>query len=351
MNTLQERSLTVSQQIAQSEPASSRASRPVSVAVVIPCYRVRHKIVGVVESLLDKVDAIFVVDDRCPDQSGRFLQETLSHPKLKILFHEVNQGVGGAMVTGFEAALEARMEIIVKMDGDGQMDARYLRRLITPICRGQADFTKGNRFYDLTALQRMPPVRRFGNFGLTFLSKAASGFWHVSDPTNGYVAVHSAALRLLNFHRLDRRYFFEISFLVQLNIAGATAIDVPIPAIYEDETSSLNPWRILWSFPTKLLKGLFLRIWWRYFIYNINIVTVFLITGSLLFFGGGIFGLIRWSYNWSGGTEQSAGTVALAMLPMILGFQMLLQAIVLDMRERPEMPISTMFDDDDEAEA
>ncbi len=348
MNTLQERSPTVSAQIVQPEASSSRAIRPLSVAVVIPCYRVKEKIVGVVQSLLDKVDAIFVVDDCCPEQSGRFLKENLSHPKLTILFHEVNQGVGGAMITGFQAALKARMEIIVKMDGDGQMDARYLRRLITPICQGRADFTKGNRFYDLTALQLMPPVRRFGNFGLTFLTKAASGYWHVSDPTNGYVAVHSAALRLLNFHRLDRRYFFEISFLVQLNIAGATAVDIPIPAIYDDENSSLNPWRILWSFPVKLLKGLCLRIWWRYFIYNINIVTVFLITGSLLFFGGGLFGLIRWSHNWAGGQEQSAGTVALAMLPMILGFQMLLQAIVLDMRERPEAPISTLFGDDDE---
>jgi len=328
-------------------PADAHAPRPLRVGVVIPCYRVRHKIVGVVESVLEKVDAVFAVDDRCPEESGRFLRESVGDPRLTVLFHEVNQGVGGAMVTGFRAALEAGVDIIIKMDGDGQMDARYLRRLIHPLCQGHADFTKGNRFHDLTALQDMPPVRRFGNFGLTFLAKAASGFWNISDPTNGYLAIRRGALRLLNFDRLDRRYFFEISFLVQLNIAGATARDVPIPAKYEDETSSLNPWRILCTFPAKLLKGLCQRIWWRYFIYNINIVTVFLLTGSALFFGGAIFGLVRWSDNWASGQNQSAGTVALAMLPMILGFQMLLQAIVLDMRERPEMPVSNMLEEDD----
>ncbi len=316
------------------------------VGVVIPCYRVKHKIVGVVEGVIDEVDAVFVVDDRCPDQSGKFLQEQYSHPRLQVLFHEANQGVGGAMVTGFEAALAAGMEIIVKMDGDGQMDVRYLRRLTLPLYDGKADFTKGNRFFHLKALASMPPVRRFGNFGLTFLTKAASGYWNLSDPTNGYLAVRAGALRLVHTDRLARRYFFEISFLVQLNIIGALAVDVPIPAKYDDETSSLNPWRILWSFPSKLLRSLCERIWWRYFVYNINIVTVFLITGSLLFFGGIAFGLYRWSENWTMGQQQSAGTVALAMLPIILGFQMLLQAIVLDMRERPEAPLSSILGDD-----
>lgn len=319
-------------------------ARPVKVVVVIPCYRVKDKICGVIDSLLDRVDAIIAVDDCCPQNSGAFLQELRSDPKLTVLFHEKNQGVGGAMITGFRAAIEAGADIVVKMDGDGQMDARYLARLINPLVSGRADFAKGNRFFDLNALRSMPNIRRFGNFGLTFLTKAASGFWHVSDPTNGYFAIRSGALRMLNLHVLDRRYFFEISFLIQLNIICGIAIDIPIPAKYEDEQSSLNPWRVLCSFPVKLLHGLGQRIWWRYFVYDINIVTVFLITGSLLFFGGASFGLYRWSYNWFEVKDQSPGTVALAMLPMILGFQMLLQAIVLDMREKPETPISDIIE-------
>jgi len=314
------------------------------VAVVIPCYRVRDKIVDVVDSVLSMVDFVIAVDDCCPEQSGEFLRKVHTEPKLTIVFHEQNQGVGGAMITGFKTALELGADIVVKMDGDGQMEAKHLPRLIAPLVARKADFAKGNRFYDLRALRQMPLVRRVGNFGLTLLSKAASGFWHLSDPTNGYFAVRANALRLLNFHLLAPRYFFEISLLIQLNVIRAIALDVPIPAKYADENSSLSPWRALVTFPSKLAGGLVHRIWWRYFIYDINIVTVFLITGGFLFFGGGAFGTWRWSHNWLYGREQSAGTVAFAMLPMILGFQMLLQAVVLDMMDKPDAPISDVLD-------
>ena len=319
------------------------SDRP-KIAVIIPCYRVHEKIVDVVASVLPVADFVIAVDDCCPEKSGEFLRGAQSDPKLTVLFHAENQGVGGAMVTGFQAALEAGADIIVKMDGDGQMEARHLPRLIGPLVARKADFTKGNRFYDLRALRDMPGVRRFGNFGLTLLSKAASGFWHLSDPTNGFFALRGNALRLINFHLLAPRYFFEISLLIQLNVIRAIAFDVPIPAKYADENSSLSVWRALCTFPIKLTGGLLHRIWWRYFIYDINIVTVFLITGALLFFGGGTFGMWRWSHNWVYGSEQSAGTVAIAMLPMILGFQMLLQAVVLDMMDKPDAPVSDVLE-------
>ena len=318
-------------------PAFHRAPK---VAVVIPCYRVREKIVGVVESLIGRVDYVFAVDDKCPEGSGAWLQDNCRHPSVRVIFHEINQGVGGAMITGYKAALGTDAEVIVKMDGDGQMDARFLGRLIAPLLSGKADFAKGTRFFDLRALRSMPRGRRIGNFGLTVLTKAASGFWHLSDPTNGYFALRRGALGLVNFHLLDLRYFFEISLLVQLNVVRAVAVDVPIPAIYGDENSSLSPMKALFSFPAKLLGGFVHRIWWRYFIYDINIVSVFLVAGLLMFFGGGGFGLWRWSANVAEGVNQSAGTVALAMLPMLLGFQMLLQAMVLDVMDKPAEPVS-----------
>lgn len=314
------------------------------VAVVLPCFRVQEKIVGVVESLIGQVDYIIAVDDKCPEGSGEWLRERCKHPSVRIIFHEENQGVGGAMITGYEAALETDAEVVVKMDGDGQMDARFLGRLIGPLLSGKADFAKGNRFFDLRALRSMPRTRRIGNFGLTLLAKAASGFWHLSDPTNGYFALRRGALGLVNFHLLDRRYFFEISLLVQLNVVRAVAVDVPIPAIYADENSSLNPMRALVSFPAKLVRGFMHRIWWRYFIYDINIVSVFLVAGLIMFLGGGIFGLWRWSANVEEGINQSAGTVALAMLPMLLGFQMLLQAMVLDVMDKPVNPVSEILE-------
>ena len=184
-------------------------SRPPRIAVVLPAYRVRAQVEAVVRSLVDLVDEVIVVDDCCPEKSGAALIEAFSHPKLKVLFHEKNLGVGGATMTGFKAALESGADIMVKMDSDGQMEAGYLGRLIAPLVKGRADFAKGNRFYDLRALQSMPPTRRFGNFGLTLLTKAASGFWHLSDPTNGFFAVRRNALELVNFHLLDRRVLFR----------------------------------------------------------------------------------------------------------------------------------------------
>ncbi len=299
---------------------------------------------AVVESLIGRVDYIIAVDDQCPEKSGEWLRDQCQHPSVRVLFHEANQGVGGAMITGYKAAMETDAEVVVKMDGDGQMDSRFLPRLIAPLIAGKADFAKGNRFFDLRALRAMPRTRRIGNFGLTLLTKAASGFWHLSDPTNGFFALRRGALGLVNFHLLDRRYFFEISLLVQLNVVRAVAVDVPIPAIYADENSSLNPMRALMTFPGKLLRGFFHRIWWRYFIYDINIVSIFLVAGLFLFLGGGIFGAWRWSANVEEGINQSAGTVALAMLPMLLGFQMLLQAMVLDVMDKPGQPVSEILE-------
>ena len=316
------------------------SARRDTLAVVLPCYRVKEKILCVVEPLLEVADFVIVVDDCCPEQSGAHLRQCLTHPKLTILFHEQNKGVGGAMVTGFEEALRLEADIVIKMDSDGQMDPKHIPRLTAPLRNGKADFAKGNRFFDLHALQSMPTVRRIGNLGLTLLTKAASGYWNISDPTNGFLAIRKDALSLVNFHLLDPRYFFEISLLVQLNVIRALAVDVAIPARYADEKSSLNPFKILCTFPSRLLTGFLHRLWWRYFIFDINIVTIFLVTGSFLFFGGALFGAWRWGHSGIHQVNQSAGTVALAMLPMILGFQMLLQAIVLDTLMQPHRPIS-----------
>jgi len=319
---------------------------PASIAVVIPCYRVRDHIVEVVRSIPPCISRIFVVDDLCPLQSGRYLQEHCSDPRVQIIFHSTNQGVGGATISGYQAALEAGCDVVVKMDGDGQMDPAFLHRLIYPILRGKADFTKGNRFFDLRALRTMPIVRRIGNLGLTLLTKVASGFWHISDPTNGYTAIHRNALKLLSLERVSRRYFFETSMLINLNIIRAVAVDVPIPARYGDEPSSLNIGRVLLGFPPRLLHGLIQRVIWRYFIYDINAVTILLSAGFTLTFGGSAFGIYRWTRGVMEHQLQTPGTVAFAFLPIILGCQMLLQAVLLDVVDKPLAPLSDLLRDD-----
>lgn len=323
---------------------SSTAPAP-KIAVVIPCYRVRAHILDVVHSLPAQITHVFAVDDRCPEQSGRLLEEQCRDPRLKVVFHTVNQGVGGATISGYRAALEAGCDIVVKMDGDGQMDPAFLPRLVNPILAEHADFTKGNRFHDLDALRQMPLVRRIGNFGLTLLTKFAAGCWHIADPTNGYTAIHHTALRVLPLDRISRRYFFETSMLIHLNIARAVAVDVPIPARYGNETSSLSIWRSLFGFPPRLAAGLVQRLFWRYFIYDINAVTVLLAAGLLSTTGGAAFGALRWWQSGLANTSQTAGTIALVLLPLIVGFQMLLQAILLDVVDRPRLTLSRLIHD------
>ena len=324
----------------------SPSSQSPRIAVVIPCYRVSGQILGVITGIPEWISGIYVVDDACPEKTATVVADRCRDPRVRLLRHAVNQGVGGATCTGYAAALADGFEIVVKMDGDDQMDPSCLQRLVHPIIDGQADFAKGNRFYDLRALRSMPLLRRIGNLGLTLLTKIASGFWHIADPTNGYTAIHHSALRLLNLDRVSRRYFFESSMLINLNIIRAVAVDVPIPARYGAEVSSLNIWRALFGFPPRLLRGFLQRLFWRYFIYDINAVSVLLVAGGVLAAGGTAFGAYRWLLGGIEGRSQSAGTVALALLPIILGFQMLLQALLLDVVEKPLAPISKLLGSD-----
>jgi glycosyltransferase involved in cell wall biosynthesis len=247
------------------------------------------------------------------------------------------------MISGYTAALGTPAQIIVKIDGDGQMNPAYLTRLLEPLRTCQADYAKGNRFYDFAALRAMPTLRRLGNTALTFLVKAASGYWSVSDPSNGYTAIRRETLELINFEWIDRGYFFESSMLIQLNVLRAVAVDVPIPAKYCGEPSSMNLMRVFLSFPWRLALGFLRRLYYRYFFYDISATSVFLLCGlALMGFGAG-FGAYRWYEGVVEGRVQTAGTVILAAVPLILGFQFLLQAIVLDVQDRPTTPISNMW--------
>ena len=310
-----------------------------SIAVIIPCYGASAHILSVLNAIPPIVNNIYVIDDCCPDKTGAIVETNCTDKRVKVVFHDRNRGVGGATITGFKAALNAGADILVKVDGDGQMRLEYLEDLINPITKGLADFAKGNRFFDLEALRTMPVSRRVGNFGLSLLTKFASGNWHISDPTNGYFAVHESSLRRLSLSRLDNRYFFETSLLIQLNIIRSSLIDIPIPALYGNEKSNLKISRTLVEFPIKLGKGLFHRIIWRYFIYDVNAVSLFLILGFALGSGGTAFGIIRYIYGINTNTFQSAGTVALSFLPIILGVMMILEAILLDIIDTPRVAI------------
>ena len=178
----------------------------VKIAVVIPAFKVVDHIKDVISSLPREIDHIIVVDDHCPFSSGKEA-EKLNRENVIVLYHDLNQGVGGTVITGYKKALELGCEIIVKMDGDGQMDPKYLNDLIAPLKNNEADYTKGNRFTHFKSLKAMPKARLFGNSGLSFLVKAASGYWNIMDPTNGYTAIHKRVLEKLNLEKYIERDF------------------------------------------------------------------------------------------------------------------------------------------------
>jgi glycosyltransferase involved in cell wall biosynthesis len=303
-------------------------------AVVIPAYRVEGEIGPLIARIPAYVDYVIVVDDASPDGTAEKALAA-ADPRLTLLRHSTNKGVGGAMATGFRAALEQGADLIVKCDGDGQMDPRNIEILVRPLLEGRADYAKGCRFHHFRELASMPRVRLGGNVGLTFLTKLASGYWHILDPQNGFVAIPSDLLTRLPLERLARGYFFENDMLIRLNCLEARVEDVAMPSRYGEESSSLKPGRVLLEFPVRLLAGFFRRIFWRYLFYDVSPVAVFFFAGLMLFLFGSVFGSYHWVRNAMLTRATPTGTVILAAIPVILGFQLLLQAIVLDVENSP----------------
>jgi dolichol-phosphate mannosyltransferase len=306
----------------------------VKIGVVIPAFKVVDHIKDVISALPRNVDHIIVVDDHCPFSSGKEA-EKLSRENVIVLYHDLNQGVGGAVITGYKKALELGCEIIIKMDGDGQMDPEYMNDLITPLMKNEADYTKGNRFTHFKSLKYMPKARLLGNSGLSFLVKAASGYWNIMDPTNGYTAIHKRVLEKLDLEKISRRFFFESDMLINLDIINAVVKDIEMHARYEGEGSSLNVGKVLFQFPPKLLKGFIKRLFLKYFIYDFNMASVYIIIGLPMFILSVLFGVAEWIDSINSGEPKSAGTIMLVALPIIISFQMLLQAIHIDIHSVP----------------
>ncbi len=307
------------------------------IAVVIPAYRVEKEIEAVLQSIPSFVDHIIVVNDASPDQTQTVVQKLQQQdPRISLISHTQNQGVGGAMISGFKKALALDVDIVVKLDGDGQMNPDFIPVLIAPILQDQADYTKGNRFYDFVALRKMPAIRRFGNTALGFLSKAATGYWNVFDPTNGYLAIHTKKLNLLNFDKIAKTYYFETSMLSNLYLINARVMDVQIPAIYNDESSNLNITKTIFEFPPRLFRDLLKRLILRYFLYDFSMVSVYMITGIPMVTFGMIFGITKWIDYAGRGVEAPTGTVILPMMCVLLGVQFLLSAIHLDIQSMPK---------------
>lgn len=306
-----------------------------TIAVVIPCYRVRAHVAGVIARVGPEVSAIYVVDDACPEATGDHVEATVADPRVTVLRHAVNQGVGGATLTGMARATADGATVMVKVDGDGQIDPTLIPALVQPILAGEADYAKGNRFHDPEGLTEMPRLRLFGNAGLSFLTKLSSGYWTIFDPTNGFVAIHAAVFAALPLAKIERRYFFESDMLFRLNVLRAMVVDVPMCAVYGDEVSGLHVGRAFPKFLAGNLRNWLKRIVYNQFLRDFSLATIFLVAGLALLLFGLAFGISAWIDSASSGVPASAGTVMLASLPIILGVQFLLSFIGYDIESTP----------------
>ncbi len=315
------------------------ATAALSIAAVVPCYHEKHQIMTVLNKFDALINHIIVIDDACPEKTGEFVRENANDPRIRVVIHEKNLGVGGATISGYQKAFELGADIIVKVDGDGQMDPAMIHTLVQPILRGEADYAKGNRFYRLNGLAKMPGARLFGNLALSFASKMSSGYWKIFDPTNGFTAIHQKVAQELALDKISNDYFFESDMLFQLNIARAVVADVPIQAIYGEENSSLKISRILFPFVGKHLANFFRRIAYSYFLRDFSIASIELIIGLIFVTFGVIFGCLEWYNSTVTGTTATAGTVIIAALPLLVGSQLLISFLNFDVNNQPNQPL------------
>lgn len=309
------------------------------VAVVIPCFKVTRHVLDVIAAVPQVATRIYAVDDACPDGSGDFIEQNCADERVVVLRNAVNQGVGGAVMHGYRQAMHDGMEVMVKIDGDGQMDPGLLPDFIDPILRGEADYVKGNRFFHPSDLAPMPRVRLFGNAALSLLNKVSSGYWDIFDPTNGYTVIGRQALSTLDLNKVSARYFFETDLLFRLGLSRAVVCDIPMKAHYADEESGLKISGILFEFAWKHLRNFLKRVFYLYFLRDFSIASLELLAGVALGVFALVYGGVNWWNSWMVGGTTSVGIIILSAVALLSSLQLLLSFFNFDIAAVPRRPL------------
>jgi glycosyltransferase involved in cell wall biosynthesis len=309
------------------------------IAVIIPCYRVQSKILDVIARIQADIAAIYVVDDACPLRVGDLVDKEVRDPRVRVIRRAENGGVGAATMTGMAAGAADGADILVKIDGDGQMDPALIPSLVRPLLSSQADYAKGTRFFAPEYLVDMPVVRLLGNSVLSLLAKLSSGYWNIMDPTNGFIAMHATIFRLLPHGKIAERFFFESDMLFRVNLLRAHVVDVPIRAHYGGEFSNLRIARVILPFIWYHLRNLAKRIAYCYFLRDFSVGSLYLVFGIPAVLFGILFGAYEWIESVQTDVVASAGTVMLAALPLVMGFQLLLSFLAFDIANVPRLPL------------
>lgn len=308
-------------------------------AVVIPCYKVTRHILDVLARMPEDVTSIYCVDDACPDGSGRFVEERVTDPRVRVVYREANGGVGAAMRSGYLAALAGGADICVKVDGDGQMDPALIDILVAPIRARHADYSKGNRFFNVEDVRAMPRGRIIGNLGLSFFTKLSSGYWDIFDPTNGFTAIHARVLERLPLEKIHPRFFFESDMLFRLGCLNARVVDVPMTAVYGDEVSNLKMTSAFVTFFAHNSRNFFKRVLYSYFLRDFSIASIYLLAFVVLTLIGAVLGTYFWIHAMALERPATAGQVMFAALPLVFGLQTGLAFTAYDIARTPRAAI------------
>lgn len=304
--------------------------------VIIPYYKSGDLLIDVLDKIPNLIDFVFIIDDKSPIPLPTISESNYSF-HIIIITHNINMGVGGAMKTGFKRALEnIEIKYFFKVDSDDQMDLSQIPKLMGQLKKRRCDFVKGNRLYDIKVIMRMPFIRRLGNLALSFITKMCTGYWGVQDPTNGYFGITRKALAQLDLERLHNSYFFETSLLGELFLQDCIVSSVKMPPIYKNEVSNMNVFLIPFEFLPKLLAIFFKRIYYKYFLFDLNIGSIYLFLSFTFFVFGISFGFYHYYKNLGLGLTTPAGTVIIFALAILISFNLLLSWLDFDTKNYPK---------------
>jgi dolichol-phosphate mannosyltransferase len=303
--------------------------------VVIPAYKLTRGVINLIQCIPQIVSRIIVIDDACPDKSGNQIEKFCKDSRVSVYYNQENLGVGGAVKRGYRIALESGAGIVIKLDGDGQMDPKEIPKLVAPLLNHEADYSKGNRFYTLNSLKVMPKKRLFGNSILSVMSKFSTGYWNIFDPNNGFTAISRSALENLDLNKISDTYFFESDMLFRLYCNRAVVRDIPMNSIYKDEKSSLSISKVTFEFLFKHLRNSIKRFFYAYILRDASVATIELPLGYILLSFGIGNSIITWMQSSASGVPNNPGTVMLSGLAILTGTQFILAFISYDVSNVP----------------
>ena len=303
------------------------------IGVVVPAYNEARLVGRVIETMPDFVDRIIVVDDRSKDRTSEVVRKyvTEAPDRIHLITHEVNQGVGGAISTGYKRAIEEEIDVVAIMAGDAQMDPADLESIIRPVASGEVGYTKGNRLFRGESWRTIPHYRYLGNATLSLMTKIASGYWHIADSQTGYTAISLEALQAIDIDGIYKRYGMPNDILIKLNVAGVKVRDVSIKPVYNvGEVSGIKLRKVIPRISLLLVRGFFWRMFWKYVIIDFHPLVFFYLLGGLLLPLGILLGSYLVFYRIFIGDVAMTSALLSAFLT-ITGLQMILFGMWFDM--------------------